>query len=649
MAAAAVAVVLVLALRRSGDPLPEVYLGSVWSALVLPGVGLLLVGRRRCRSMGWLFSAGGLGLGVAALGHAGAAWTAHRPVLESWGGAGTWLGNWVWMSGMLAASVVLLLMPEGHVSGWRRPAVAAVVAAVAVRAMLSAFTGSTASDPISGDTLALANPLAVSALEPLVWPMYALTFVVLSVTQAAGAVRLMRRWRRADGDDRKYWAVLAVAAWSLPLPWAAVPVVGTWLDALALPAFAVAVAVFLSRAGSADADVVFSRTFLWASLTTCVVAVYLLVVTLLAALLQRAGGASVAVAASGVVALLAAPLRARLQRSVDRAVYGARADPYASVAELSRRLEGGVSSNDVLPAVVTTITEQLKLPYAAFRLAGLGEDSWVECGTPRGELVVLPVEYLGDVVGQLVVSTPAHGVTLRPAESRLLADLARQSGAAAHGVATIAELRRSRDGLVAARAEERQSLRRELHDDLGATLTGVVLSVDAAGNEMPAGSPAAEQLGRVRMVASAAVDDLRRIIEGLRPVALDELGLVAAIQDRLLAFGQGVGPKVQIEAMELPALPPAVEVAAYYVAVEAIHNAIRHAAARYIAVTLEIVAGRLQLRVVDDGHGQIRSSGSGNGLTTMRQRVEEVGGRFDLATGSTGTTISASFPTGSPT
>jgi signal transduction histidine kinase len=89
-------------------------------------------------------------------------------------------------------------------------------------------------------------------------------------------------------------------------------------------------------------------------------------------------------------------------------------------------------------------------------------------------------------VGDLVVSTPGRGVALRAAERRLLADLARQSGAAAHGVATLTELRRSRERLVAAREEERRSLRRELHDDLGAMLTGVALGVDAAGNRLPA-------------------------------------------------------------------------------------------------------------------------------------------------------------------
>jgi signal transduction histidine kinase len=443
-------------------------------------------------------------------------------------------------------------------------------------------------------------------------------------------------------------AVLTVAAWTVVLPWAAIPVAGTWLDMLAIPVFAVTVAAALLLYGDTDVDAVVGRSYLWASLTTCVVAGYLLVVTVLAALLQRAAGASLAVAASGVVALLVAPLRTRLQRSVDRLLYGARADPYASVAALARRLEGNVSPDEVLPAVARTITDELRLPYAAFHLSGPDSDVAVaEHGAAHGDLIVLPVEYLGTRVGNLVVSTPRHGVGLRAAEQRLLADLARQAGAAAHGVATLIELRRSRERLVAAREQERRSLRRELHDDLGAMLTGAALGIDAVGNRMPTGSPAAEQLNRVRVVVSAAVADLRRIIDGMRPPALDEVGLVAAIRDRLLTLSDDDGPDIEVSAGLLPTLPPEVEVACYHVAVEAVHNAVRHAGARHVTVTLAATDGRFELVATDDGHGIQASAGRGQGMATMRQRVEEIGGRLDLATGPNGTTVSATLPAGS--
>jgi two-component system, NarL family, sensor kinase len=162
-----------------------------------------------------------------------------------------------------------------------------------------------------------------------------------------------------------------------------------------------------------------------------------------------------------------------------------------------------------------------------------------------------------------------------------------------------------------------------------------------------AGSPAAEQLSRVRVVVSAAVADLRRIIDGLRPPALDEVGLVAAIRDRLFPLSNG-GPHLDVDAPPLPALPPEVEVACYHVTVEAVHNAVRHAGARRVTVTLATVDGRLELAVADDGHGIEAATrhGRGQGLATMRQRVEEIGGRFHMVTGADGTTVSATLPTG---
>lgn len=647
VAAAAGAVTFVLLVHRSGLRMPQVYLGNVWPALVLPAVGFVLVGRGPYRLIGWLFTLGGVSSGVAALGFAFAAWAVPRPGLYGWAGVGIWIAGWAWMPGTLGAPLAVLLLPDGRSRGWRRPVFIVAAVAIVLFGAVAAVSGLTGTDSTNGETVALPNPLAVPALERWREPAVLAIFVVMIGAHVAGAGYVTWRWWRATGRERACLAVLTATAWLVLLPWGDVPVVGNWLDVLIVPAFAVAVAVALVRYGDTDVDRVLGRSYLWASLTTCVVAGYLLVVTVLAALLQRAAGASLAVAASGVVALLIAPLRTRLQRSVDRLLYGARADPYASIAALSARLEGNVSPDEVLPAVARTITDELQLPYAAFHLSGPdGDVAVAEHGEAHGDLIVLPVEYLGARIGNLVVSTLSRGAALRPAERRLLADLARQAGPAAHGVATLLELRRSRQRLVAAREEERRSLRRELHDDLGAMLTGVALGVDAAGNRLTAGSPAAEQLSRVRVVVSAAVDDLRRIIDGLRPPALDEVGLVGAIRDRLLPLSNG-GPHLEVDAPSLPALPPEVEVACYHVAVEAVHNAVRHAGARRVTVTLTTADGQLKLAVADDGHGIQADENQGQGLTTMRQRAEEIGGRFDLATGAGGTTVSATLPTGS--
>jgi hypothetical protein len=149
----------VLALRRSGAPVPEVYLENVWPALVLPGAGLLLVGRAPYRIVGWLFCVGGLGAGLAGFGFAFGAWAVQRPGWHGLAGAGIWVARWAWTAGLLPL-VAVLLLPEGRVDRWRRGAVAAAVTAVGVLAVFAALSGSTATDPTTGDTVALPTPLA---------------------------------------------------------------------------------------------------------------------------------------------------------------------------------------------------------------------------------------------------------------------------------------------------------------------------------------------------------------------------------------------------------------------------------------------------------------------------------------------------------
>jgi signal transduction histidine kinase len=172
------------------------------------------------------------------------------------------------------------------------------------------------------------------------------------------------------------------------------------------------------------------------------------------------------------------------------------------------------------------------------------------------------------------------------------------------------------------------------------------LGIDATAAELPAGSPAADQLERARHAVSSAIDDLRQIIAGLRPPALDELGLAGALRDRFTTLRGASGCEILLQAHRLPALPPAVEVAAYHIAAEAVHNALGHAEATQVDVSLTHHAGTLRLRVGDDGRWAHPADGSGNGLFTMRQRAEEIGGRLAVASGPRGTTIDAELPTG---
>jgi two-component system NarL family sensor kinase len=183
-----------------------------------------------------------------------------------------------------------------------------------------------------------------------------------------------------------------------------------------------------------------------------------------------------------------------------------------------------------------------------------------------------------------------------------------------------------------------------LHDGLGPHLTGVAMKADAALNlvrsDPGAAATMAEALGRD---TRAAIAEVRRVIDGLSPAALDELGLVGALRGRVDEV-TGVGQvHVRLDAPEtLPQLPQAVEVAAYRVATEALNNVLRHAQAR--AVTVRLHAGdRLDVEVVDDGRSP-RPWVPGVGLRAMCARATELGGSFEAGPVDTGGRVLASFP-----
>jgi signal transduction histidine kinase len=155
-------------------------------------------------------------------------------------------------------------------------------------------------------------------------------------------------------------------------------------------------------------------------------------------------------------------------------------------------------------------------------------------------------------------------------------------------------------------------------------------------------------LADLKTEAAGAVDDVRRLVHGLRPPALDELGLVPAIRqqvDRLALRCPGLVVRVQAPG-ELPPLAAATEVAAYRIAVEAVTNTVRHAGAASCVV--EVVAnGVLRLEVVDDGIGIPAAAPKGVGLAAMRERAAEVGGEFSVTPeDGGGTRVVAMLPLG---
>ncbi|HEX8132715.1 MAG TPA: sensor histidine kinase, partial [Actinomycetes bacterium] len=348
-----------------------------------------------------------------------------------------------------------------------------------------------------------------------------------------------------------------------------------------------------------------------------------------------------------VVAVLFAPVRAHAQGRVNRLLYGQRDEPYAVVAELGRRLGATLTPQQVLPTIVDTVATALRLSDVAVTLDHGGTAVPVaSLGRPGPGSEAFALTYQGATIGELRCGR--GGEPLTTADRVLLEALARQAGVAAHAVRLTAELQRSRERLVTSVEEERRRLRRELHDALGPQLAGLTLGIETARQRLaddPATDALLAELGRQ---AEDAVSDVRRLAHGLRPPALDELGLATALQQLAQQTSRTAGIHVQVHVPDpLPALPAAVEVATYRISAEALNNTVQHAAAHTCDLTISLDPGAdaLLVEVCDDGCGLAPDHPAGVGLSSMRERAAELGGHCNIdAVPQGGTRVRARLP-----
>jgi signal transduction histidine kinase len=253
-----------------------------------------------------------------------------------------------------------------------------------------------------------------------------------------------------------------------------------------------------------------------------------------------------------------------------------------------------------------------------------------------------PASKVHEDLGTLEVTPPARGFS--ETGLTLLAVLAPQVAVLTRAVALNLELADARRRLLDATQAERARLRRDLHDGLGPSLSGVALGIQAAQSTLGS-DPArtAQILDRLRSETSGTVEEIRRIIDGLRPPALDALGLVGALRTHAAHPADRVAVDVTVDA-ELSPLDPEVEAAAYRIALEAVTNARRHAAADHCTVRLSTDDGQLHVEVSDDGHGLPAALRDGIGLISMRHRAERLDGELDVRSGPGGTTVIARLP-----
>ena len=203
--------------------------------------------------------------------------------------------------------------------------------------------------------------------------------------------------------------------------------------------------------------------------------------------------------------------------------------------------------------------------------------------------------------------------------------------------------------VTAVQEEERQRIARELHDGLVPVLASLSIRLHTVSKRLDREAhPAAGEIKEMAELAQASSRDIRRLIHDLRPVALDELGLAPALRQHLARCEQEHGLVINLMADEGQRLTAPMETALFRIVQEAVNNIIQHAHAQHVGVTLKWTREQVTLQVVDDGQGfdaQLPRSGRHVGLWSMRERVEQLGGQFEVRSApGQGTVLTAVIP-----
>lgn len=626
-----------LHLRSGGTDVTSWWLGDVGLAMTLLVPGVLIALKRPKNVVGWLLLSASISTVMTDAGREYLVYgvLGHSAPGYLWVG---WFTDTLFIVAMVSLPLVLMLFPDGHAmsrrTGWLLgvPLVCGAISwfgQLFVHGNPLVIRGREVNNP-AGDVFPRA--LTDAAIN-IGFPLFALSVLL-------GVAVLVLRYRTGSGEVRQQlkWLVWAGSICSVELVSEFVPgnVIAPVTGPIASGLLAASMCIAILRHRMFDIDLVINRTMVFAVLSVLVIGGYMALVISLGAALGRPVHLGSGLLAAALVAVTFAPARTFVQRRVDRLMYGERKNPYRVMTQLGRRLEADRQGGE-LAVVVDTLTQTLKLPYAAiFDASG---EPLASTGTATGDVVEHPLTYQGAGVGHLLVSQRTGASGFSRDETRLLTDLARQIGAAVHAVRLSAALQLSRQRLVSAKEEERRRLRRDLHDGLGPKLAAVGLKLDATRVMVDSRPDDAKQvLSDVREDIRGTIDDIRRLVYELRPPSLDELGLVGALRDCVSRFDSGADGALVIEvdaAQDLPQLPAAVEVAAYRIVNEAVTNVVRHAHARHCAVDV-VLDDALHLAIVDDGVGGCASWRRGVGTGSMAERAAELGGELHVRGGRSG-------------
>jgi len=617
-------------------------------------VGLVVALRQPRNPIGWLYLSSWTGVGLV-FGVAGTVsqWAAERSPSVPGGTFSTWLQNWGWVPLFIVLlSFPFLLFPDGHLPSPRwRPVAWGLAIATTLWAIAFAFQEADYSDALNRH---VPNPYSTPRLESIadvsrVW----LSFVVLGLL-AACVGSLVVRYRRSHGVEREQirWLMFAAA---LTVGWLALPVnhgtggIADFIQGFVLMLVPISIGIAILQYRLYDIDVVIRRTVVVAVLAAFIGGVYVAIVVGLGSF---ADSPALRIGATAIVAIAFQPVRDRANRWANRLVYGARATPYEVLARFGDRVGETYASDDVLPRVARVIAEGTSAMRAEVWLR-VGEELRLAAAWPDPvdhapfsiEDGPLPIEgdrvaavrHHGELLGAIAVhKRPSEPLT--PAEAELVDRLAEQAGlilANARLTADLearldqiavqaAELRASRQRIVAAQDEERRRLERNIHDGAQQHLVALAVKLRLAKTAIAAdpvrGRAMLEEIGGE---IDAALDTLRALALGIYPPLLEAQGIAPALAAQYVRSGL----PVTLEAEAAGRFPIEIEAAVYFAALEALQNAAKYAHATAIAIAIGTEDGTLRFSVRDDGVGfDPANTGTGSGIAGIRDRLAVFGG-----------------------
>lgn len=642
-------------------------------------VGLLILSRQPENAEGWILAVLGLLFQLAV---AGPLYAGFGQTHGSWpaGPWIAWLTNWIWIPiSALAVIYVPLLFPTGRllsprwrVFGW----------SAGVYILLAAVGNAFAPHALSGldQYLTIQNPVGIDRAAELLTRLRDLSAIFLNVAVIGAVASLVIRFRRAAGAERQQLKWFLYGCVLFMVPWASKGLITqnltTLLFALLIPALPVSLGVAILKYRLYDIDIIINKSLVFAALAAFITAVYVAIVVGLGVLVGTAGKPNLALSilATVVVAVAFQPVRERVQGFANRLVYGRRATPYEVLAQFSERVAGVYSTEEILPRMARVLSEGTGAARADVWIR-IGSDlvpttSWPQGdGALRGPIAVagqlLPtvpgvdravaVKHQGELLGALTISKRA-GEALTPVEEKLLADLAAQAGLVLRNVRLTAELqarleeiwkqatelRASRQRIVAAQDAERRRLERNIHDGAQQNLVALTVKLRLARNFASRNPQRAKEIVQeLEAETGYALDTLRDLARGIYPPLLRENGLVAALQ----AHAGSMEIPIEVNTKSIGRYAADIEAAVYFCCLEALQNVAKHAGASRVQVDLHEQDGQLSFSVVDNGCGFDPDKGSqGSGLRNMMDRVEAVGGRLEVRSGSSGTTVSGRIP-----